>query len=117
MTKISTTPKAANTPASGTSDLQHVHLDTPITRGETQITELTLRKPKAGELRGISISDMFNMDTGAVLKLIPRVTSPSLTQAEAEGLELSDFSKIAIRITAFLLPKTEQDQAVELGLN
>lgn len=117
MTKISTTPKAANTPASGTSDLQHVHLDTPITRGETQITELTLRKPKAGELRGVSISDLFNIDTGAVLKLIPRVTSPSLTQAEAEGLDLSDFSKIAIRMTAFLLPKTAQDQAVELGLN
>ena len=33
-----------------------IPLDTPIARGETQITELQLRKPASGELRGLSLS-------------------------------------------------------------
>ena len=39
------------------AELKTVKLETPIKRGETEITVVKLRKPKAGELRGLSLSD------------------------------------------------------------
>ena len=38
-----------------------ITLDTPLTRGETEITELRLRKPTSGELRGVSLADVLQM--------------------------------------------------------
>ena len=35
-----------------------VILDEPLQRGDTVITEIQLRKPKAGELRGVSLVDV-----------------------------------------------------------
>ena len=35
-----------------------ITLDTPLTRGETEITELRLRKPTSGELRGVSMGSL-----------------------------------------------------------
>lgn len=107
----------STTKADPASELHTVLLDQPVKRGETEIKAVTLRKPRAGELRGISISDLFNMETSALLKVIPRITTPSLLDHEAEQLEVSDLAKIGIRVAAFLLPQADQARAEALGLN
>ena len=49
-----------------------IQLEKPIPRGEGQIDTITLRKPDAGALRGIVLSDLLRMEAGAVADLLPR---------------------------------------------
>ena len=89
------------------SRFQTVTLATPIVRGETTIATLNLRKPRAGELRGLSMQDVLTSDASALLKLIPRISDPPLTQNEADDLEVNDFSEIAGAIRGFFMTKAE----------
>lgn len=82
-----------------------VELDTPIKRGETEISEVTLRKPSAGELRGVNLADVLQMQTDALIKLIPRLSSPSLTEKEAGRLDPADLVQCGGEIAGFLISK------------
>lgn len=84
-----------------------VTLGTPIKRGETEIGAIALRKPKAGQLRGLSMQDVLTTEVSAVLKLIPRISNPPLTQDEADDLDTSDFAEIAGAIRGFFMTKAE----------
>lgn len=82
-----------------------VPLDHPIERGENTIDSLQIRKPHAGELRGVSIAELAKLDVTTVLKLLPRITVPPITAEEAGRLELSDLFSCATEIGSFLLSK------------
>lgn len=87
-----------------------VTLENPILRGETKITVVNVRKPKAGQLRGgITVQDILTTDVGAMLKLIPRLTDPPLHEDEVEDLESEDFAEIAGTIRGFFMTKAERD--------
>ena len=81
-----------------------IPLETPLKRGETEITEILLRKPTAGELRGLSLVQLMNGDAGSVMVVLPRIST--LTDAEVRGLDVADLSACALEIAAFLLPKS-----------
>lgn len=89
-----------------------VTLGTPIVRGETSIEKINVKKPKAGELRNLTLQDILSTDVTALLKLIPRVTDPPLTQVEADNLEPEDLSEIGGTIRGFFMTKMEL-QAIE----
>ncbi|WP_337186706.1 phage tail assembly protein [Phenylobacterium sp.] len=82
-----------------------VLLEQPISRGEQVIGMLALRKPKAGELRGLSLSDLLNCDVSAIIKVLPRVSSPPITEAEADDMDPADLTACGSEIVGFLLPK------------
>lgn len=82
-----------------------VELDEPIVRGETQITTLSIRKPRAGELRGLSLGNLAEMDVTTLTRLLPRVTTPSITEAEAAALDLADLASCGQAVSAFLLKR------------
>ncbi len=71
-----TSGKVTNTP------LSNIVLDAPISRGDQVITTLHLRRPNAGELHGIKLADLLQMDVSALALLVPRVSSPALTAAD-----------------------------------
>ncbi len=81
-------------------------LDEPIIRGTQKITELRLRKPKAGELRGVSLSDLLNLDVTAIIKVLPRISLPSVTEAEARAMDPADLVEVGGRLGGFLLKKS-----------
>lgn len=81
-------------------------LETPIQRGETLIRDIALRKPKAGELRGVNLTDLLQMDVVAVTKVLPRISDPTLTEAEIASLDPADFLALASEVAGFLLPKS-----------
>ena len=85
-----------------------ITLETPIQRGETQITEVTLRKPQSGELRGLELADLLRMDVTANIKLLPRITTPTLTEADVAALDVADLTVLASEVSSFLLPKSAQ---------
>lgn len=82
-----------------------VELDTPVVRGETIIESITLRKPTAGELRGVNLADVLQMQTDALIKLIPRLSNPSLTDHEARQMDPADLVQCGGEIASFLLSK------------
>ena len=100
--------KTTDIPAQAGSTLTKpttVDLDWPIARGDQVIASLTLRRPKAGELRGISLVELTQMDVTAIAKVLPRICDPFLTPEDVNKLEAPDLLKIGTEIALFLLPK------------
>lgn len=85
-----------------------VTLDTPIQRGKETITEVTLRKPKSGELRGLALADVLNMDVNALSTLLPRITQPIITKDDAQNLDPADLVQLGGEIAGFLVPRKLQ---------
>lgn len=88
-----------------------VTLDTPITRGKTTIDTLTLRKPQSGELRGVQLVELLNMDVTTLIKILPRLTSPGITVPEASGMDPADLLACGSKISGFLLQKSVKTDA------
>lgn len=77
-----------------------------LTRGETEIREVILLKPTAGTLRGVSLASVANSDVDALIKVLPRMTMPSLTEQEVAALELPDLLSFAGEVVGFLSPNS-----------
>ncbi len=90
-----------------------VPLDTPLQQGDQKITSVTLRRPLGGALRGVKLVDLYNMDVIAVSKVVPRISTPVITEQEYLSMPGEDCAAIAGEITAFLLSKK---QRLEAGL-
>jgi hypothetical protein len=91
---------------SPTPDNTHtITLDTPVQRGDTRITHITLRKPKAGELRGVALTDLLQLDVDALQAVLPRVSSPTLTKPDVANLDPADLVQLGTVVAGFLLPK------------
>lgn len=92
----------------GTADVRTVTLDTPIVRGETKITTLELRKPKGRALKGLSLVDLGQLKADALHVLLPRITTPMITPAEAVDLDPADLLACGAEIGGFLLQKSQR---------
>lgn len=88
-----------------------VQLDTPIIRGEQTITEVTLRKPMSGELRGVTLMDLSQMDVLALRKVLPRISTPTLTDVEIGRMDPADLMQLGVAVCSFLLPKSAKEAA------
>ncbi|CNE59783.1 phage tail assembly protein [Yersinia mollaretii] len=82
-----------------------VMLDTPLKRGDTLITQIEVIRPNAGTLRGVRLADLANSDVDALMIVLPRMTSPTLTTAECSRLTLPDLVALAGKVISFLSPK------------
>jgi len=104
-TPESTTAATTATVSATQTDTAVVTLDTPIQRGEQTISTVTLRKPKAGELRGLSLSALMRVDVDSLQVLLPRISSPTLTKFDVGNLDPVDLVALGGEVLAFLLPK------------
>lgn len=87
-----------------------VPLDKPIIRGEQTITHVALRRPLAGELRGINLAALIReMDYGALEVLLPRVSTPTLTRADVANLDPADLAALAAEVILFFVPKAAME--------
>ena len=87
--------------------LRTITLDTPILRGEQSIETLQLRKPRSGELRGLSLVDLGQLKVDALTKIIPRISTPVLTEADVGNMDPSDLLACGAEIGSFLLQKSQ----------
>ena len=88
-----------------------ITLETPLMRGAQEIAEIELRKPKAGDLRGLSLSGILQMEYSAVAKLLPRISSPALTEADITKMEAADFLQFASATATFFLTRKQLQEA------
>lgn len=85
-----------------------VTLESPVKRGGQEVASITLLKPNAGTLRGVSLAAVANSEVDALIKVLPRMTYPSLTEQEVAALELPDLVALAGKVVGFLSPNSVQ---------
>lgn len=95
-----------------TTGIAIVTLDTPIVRGEQTIGFLELRKPKGRALKGLSLVDLGQLKADALHLLLPRITNPTITPAEAIDLDPADLLACGAEIGGFLLQKSQRTDAL-----
>ena len=88
-----------------------VTLCSPIQRGDTSITSVTLRKPKVGDLRGLNLADLLQMKADTIAVLLPRISRPTLVKHEIDAMDPADFVTIAGEVVFFFASKEMKDQA------
>ncbi|ELY3435454.1 phage tail assembly protein [Cronobacter sakazakii] len=79
----------------------------PVKRGEQEISTITVIKPNAGTLRGVGLAALANCEVDALIKVLPRMTYPNLTEQEVIALELPDLLALAGKVVGFLSPTSE----------
>lgn len=88
-----------------------ITLDTSIKRGDNDIAEIALRKPSAGELRGVTLTDLLQMDVAALTKVLPRISEPALTEVEVARMDPADLVQLGGVVAGFLLPRAALAEA------
>lgn len=101
------TSASDTTPAqsAGSPVFATVNLDEAIQRGGQTIDTVKLRRPKSGELRGLSMVDLVKLEVDALQKLLPRISDPMLTPQDLAELSPGDMFQLATEVAGFLLPK------------
>ena len=83
-----------------------VTLDDPLKRGgDKKVETIIVRRPTAGELRGTRLSDVANIDVVAMIKVLPRITIPALTEHELDQMNPADFTALGVEVANFLEQK------------
>lgn len=103
-TDVTDVTDVSDTPNAEVKDPNSHDLDTPLVRGKQSITRVTLRKPTSGELRGTSLSDLVNLDVAALQKVLPRISSPTLTDADVARMDPADLVQLGGIFSGFLMP-------------
>ncbi|MDR3398728.1 MAG: phage tail assembly protein [Pandoraea sp.] len=88
-----------------------ITLDTPIQSGRNEITEFQIRKPGSGELRGVNLSDLAQMNVDTLIKVLPRITAPALAEHEVASMDPADLLQCGLAVSGFLLPKASKPEA------
>ncbi|MGR3435738.1 MAG: phage tail assembly protein, partial [Shimia sp.] len=70
------------------------------------------RSPKAGELRGVKLAELLQMDVGTVITVLPRVTQPPLNEAQAADLPFADLAALSARLVGFLATSPSVTDAI-----
>ncbi|WME30291.1 phage tail assembly protein [Klebsiella pneumoniae] len=83
-----------------------VTLENPVKRGEQIIDQITVIKPNAGTLRGVSSGGRWSSDVDALIKVLPRMTCPALTEQDVVSMPLPDLMPLAAEVIGFLSPNS-----------
>lgn len=95
--------------ASAQDHIRIIMLDTPIKRGESAFSSVTIRRPYGPALRGLSLAKLVNDgDHDSYVTLIPRITEPMITKRDLESgaVDPSDLVRLIGEIGYFFLPKS-----------
>lgn len=82
-------------------------LDHPVKSGDQVVipagTRINVRKPDSGELRGLKLLDLHNLDVASLEVLAPRITTPAIHKGYR--LDPADMMQFGGEVLDFLLPK------------
>ena len=84
-----------------------VKLARPIQREGGAVGEVTLVEPNPGTLRGVKLSDLLQMEAGAMLTLLPRITRPALLTSELEVIGPGDWMRLCTETVLFFATSAE----------
>ncbi len=90
--------------------MKPVPLHKPIPYGDGTLSELSFRRPMAGDLRGMKLGGLAEMDVDTVLKIAARTSTVHLTEAHLAALDPADFIQVADQVGGFFLPAEPPSQ-------
>lgn len=76
-------------------------LQYPLTRGSDTLSDITIRKPMVGELRGLKLTELLQMDIATCEKLLPRITE--MTELDVARLDPYDLTAIMEKVAGFFV--------------
>ncbi|MFU5016745.1 phage tail assembly protein, partial [Pseudomonas aeruginosa] len=62
--------------------------------------------------RGVSLLELMQMDVQALSKVLPRITSPSLTPQEVSAMDPADLMACGVTVSGFLLQKSAKEASL-----
>lgn len=104
-----TDTETAPIPSLNNSKMVQVALNEPVVRGEITIDKVTLRKPRAGEMRGLNLDGLLTGDVAATISLLTRISDPVLTGDEVENLDADDFAELGGTIRGFFMSPVQKE--------
>jgi len=78
-----------------------IKLKHPLAYGDTTIEKLTLRRPMGGDLRGVKLIQLSELNSDVLFTLLPRIASPALTAAHVQLLDPYDTVSIMQEMSGF----------------
>ena len=90
-----------------------VTLTRPIQRQAGEIAIITLHRPNSGSLRGVSLRECLELNTDAIVAVVPRISDPQITAQEMAGVDPSDLLQFGAALANFLLPPSLKATAAE----
>lgn len=94
-----------------------IPLEKPLKRGETEITKITLHKPDSGALRGVSLRDIIDMNTDAIVVVVPRISDPKIAPQEMPKIDPCDLLSLGAALANFFLPPSLVAEAAKQFLS
>lgn len=88
-----------------------VTLDNPLERGGETIVDVTVRKPRGGDLRGAKLTDLYAADVVAMSIVLPRITEPTVHRQELMDMDGEDIAQLSGEVINFLLTKSQRREA------
>lgn len=76
-------------------------------------TKVTVRKPGAGELRGLSLTALLQLDYASLETLAPRITTPTLTKHHVMAMDPADIMQFGSEVMDFLLPSAAKPEGYQ----
>lgn len=95
--------QANNALAIENPDLVTVELEDGFLRGNDVVKNVQLIKPKTYALRGLSLSNVIQMDVDSLAKLATRITTPSMTEQDVYNLSPADFTTLGVAMIGFFV--------------
>ncbi|MFU2076734.1 phage tail assembly protein [Gallibacterium anatis] len=89
--------------------MKKVALTQGLRRGDTTIDEIEVFRPNVMSLKGLKLIEVLSADVNAIGVLLPRITSPSLSKAEVQALDVTDFVELTTAVLSFFNNKDETE--------
>ncbi len=109
---MQTQEQAVNTQAIQ-SETQTIDLDQPLKMGGLEVSKIEIRKPNTQALKGLKIADLLQGDVTSICTILPRISSPTLSQYDVNQLEPSDIAQVAGVIMLFLQTKSVRAELLQ----
>lgn len=85
-----------------------VKLSRPVKIDGKQVTQITLREPGTGEMRGLKLTELFQGSVNQLLLLIPRISTPHLTQDQIAAMPVRDAAALFGGVMGFFTDGEEE---------
>lgn len=89
---------------------KNVTLDIALKRGDKTHNAVNIRKPAAGDLRGTRLTDVANIEVDALIKVLPRISTPPLNEHELSTMNGADFLALGVVVSNFLEQKKDSQK-------
>ena len=82
--------------------VEKVTLPTPLKLDGKEVSEITIRMPKTGEMRGINLGHAAVGNTETMIEMLARVTVPPVPSDVLGNMDLYEFTILATALLAFI---------------